>query len=299
MARVAFLYPGSHPWDALDFWVWSLWRHCKQHEVVLCRTPADALRIEADTILALTETTAYPRLMIEADLEFLRDHKKVFGVVHNHSRGDGVPSGGFYPSFCWSKGAHRALHLRQPGVTLLRQPVFPPLIPGWQGDAPMLVGTFGQVEPKKQTRQMFQWAKMRDIPFAAWGPDTLANQYEWYIQDLRNSGCAVTIHLWQETVEGLAPLLSGVSHFLFVLTEAKTGTGGSPTSPRYAGFFNRPVIVIDDEDTFEADGYYVYKSLEEINKQDLAWMKPPKTYWSPDAYVGALVQHTQKFWRER
>src|SRR5205823_4418607 len=99
-----------------------------------------------------------------------------------------------------------------------------------------------------------------------------------------------------EQVEFLAPLLEKVSHFLFVLPESRGGTGGSPTSPRYAGLFNRPVVVVDDEDTYEQDGYYVYRSLDHIRLGDLSTMTPPACNWSPDAYVGELVRQTLAYW---
>ncbi len=83
----------------------------------------------------------------------------------------------------------------------------------------------------------------------------------------------------------MTPRVEEASHFLFVLPPSKVGTGGSPTSPRYAGLFNRPVIVVDDEETFVSDGYHVYRSLDGIDPADLPDMLAPLYAWSPDAYL--------------
>jgi hypothetical protein len=299
VARVAFLFPGSGPHEALDNWVRTLARHARRHEVALARDPAACAG--AGCALALTETNSYPRARVEADLRELARMGLPFGVLHNNDRDpadgrSGIPAPGRYPSFCWTARGRGRLRRRGHDPALLRQPVFGPLAAEPGAGAAPLVATFGHVEPKKRTFQMNEWAKRRGLAFWALGPDVLAGEYADYVADLRGRGCPVTLYPWLERVEDLAPLVARVSHFLFVLTEAKGGTGGSPTSPRYAGFFNRPVVVVDDEDTFREDGYHVYRSLEDVRPLDLPGMGPPSYAWGPDEYLDALVKGTLTFW---
>ena len=116
-------------------------------------------------------------------------------------------------------------------------------------------------DPDEIREEMADWARERNIKFTAYGPKELCEPYRDYIKFCRAN---VVLYPWAGHIEDLALCFQEVSHFLFVLPPSKEGTGGSATSPRYAGFFNRPVIVVDDEDTFERDGFYVFRSLEEI-----------------------------------
>jgi hypothetical protein len=237
---------------------------------------------------------------VEADLEELRQGGYPFAVIHNNdadaTKGrTGIPTPGDYPSFCWTKRGQERLSAHKP--ILLRQPVMPPIVPSVSGTGNTRVGTFGHIEPKKQTFEMNRWARRVGVPFVAVGPDVLEATYDVYYADLRSYGCPMRLHGWRDQIEELAPLVADCTHFLFVLTDSKKGTGGSPTSPRLAGLFNRPVIVVDDEYTFAEDGYYVYRDLGEIKREHLADMKLPKYDWSPDAYLDALTNRTLEFWR--
>jgi hypothetical protein len=298
MANVAFLFPGSGPYDALDHWVWALARHAKRHRVALARTPSECAG--ADLVLPITETNSYPRHRLEANLAELAHTGVPFGVLHNNDRAlpdgrSGVPEPGGYPSFCWTRRGRERLRALGHDPVLLRQPVFPPLVPPPGPGAGLLAATFGHVEPKKATFAMWEWARKRGVPFWALGPDVHAADNADYVEGLRRRGCNVTLYPWLERVEGLAPLVARVSHFLFVLLAAKGGTGGSPTSPRYAGFFNRPVIVIDDEDTFRSDSYHVFESLDALAAGDLPHLGPPSYAWGPDEYLDALAEKTLSY----
>jgi hypothetical protein len=291
--KIAFLFPGSGPHEALDNWVRTISRHTK-HEVSLLRTVYDCQG--HDFVFVLTENNTYPAVRVNNDLNLLRERHMLFAVVHNNDapaqHRSGLPVPGHYPSFCWTQKSRERLKDYEP--ILMRQPVLPPIAPSYDGS--LLLGTFGHAEPKKQTWEMASWAKQNGVPFLVVRPDVL-NDNEAYIADLQTSGCSLITHPWLETVEELAPLLLGCTHFLFVVTDSKKGTGGCPTSPRFAGLFNRPVIVVDDEDTYKQDGFYVYDSLSAIQPDDLAAMKPPRYDWSPDAYLEALAEVTKDFWK--
>ena len=294
--NVAFLFPGSNPYEALDDWVRTLGRHSRRHNVGLCRTPAECGG--ADCVFVLTEMNAYPRERVDADLKALGGHN--FAVVHNNDSPGwgfgrmmtGVPTPGDYPSFCWTRTAMK--NLASHHAELVRQPLFPPIVP--PASPTTLLGTFGNIEVKKQTYSMARWAKAHGIPFCCVAPDNFAEHKKHLIAGLKDRGCDVRLHPWLPTVEELAPLVADCSHFLFVLTGTKAGTGGSATSPRYAGFFNRPVVVVDDEETFKDDGFYVYRSLNDISPADLPGMKPPCYAWGPDEYLDALCERTLAFW---
>ncbi len=299
--NVLFLFPESGPLEALDDWVRMLGRYSSRHQVRLARTAAEC-RDSDGCVFVLTEMNSYPQERIDADIAALQGVR--FGVVHNNDSCGwgfgrmmtGVPTPGRYPSFCWTETAKRNLESHKP--TLLRQPVFSPIVPRYsEFRIPPLVGTFGHIETKKRTFGMACWAKKNGVPFRCVAPDSLAGSKKHLIEGLVGEGCDVQLHPWFETVEEIAPFVAPCSHFLFVLTGTKTGTGGSATSPRCAGLFNRPVIVVDDETTFSRDGYYVFRDLAEIKREHLADMKPPKYDWSPDAYLDALTERTMEFWR--
>lgn len=291
--NLAFLYPGNgSPYDAVDHWVKALGRFTRQHEVLLCRDVQECLLGKADAVVAITEGRSYPRPPMDRDLAELTWRGIPFGVLHNND--SGIPTPGHYPSFAWTQRGRDRLGERYEAM-LLRQPVFSPIAAKHPGG--LCVATFGHVEPKKCTFQMAKWAKQNDVPFRAYAPETLAAQYEDYIKWLRGSGCQVILHPWVERIEQLAPFFWEASHFLFVLPESKAGSGGSPTSPRFAGLFNRPVLVVDDEMTFTADRYYVYTALDHIRKETLCLMKPPSYDWSPEMYVSTLFDAVIRWWR--
>ena len=289
--RVVFLFPGSGPYEALDNWVLTLGRHTR-HEVYLSRKAENCAGF--DCAFALTEARTYPRAAIDADLAVLAQAGVKYAVLHNNDSPGGVPTPGHYPSFCWTKRGQERLGDYAP--ILLRQPVFPAIKSRLL--QPLKIGTFGHIEAKKQTFEMARWAKKHQIPFVAAAPVILADEYELYISDIRNSGCGLRFHPWLQQIEELGCIIDDCSHFLFVLTDSKKGTGGSPTSPRFASMFNRPVIVIDDEDTFREDGYYVYEKLADLKPEDLKPMTAPDYGWSPDAYLDALCYYTREFWRK-
>ncbi len=286
--KVSFLFPGSDKAEALDVWVTTIARHCKQHEVALRRAPIECIR--DDVVLVLTEGRTYPKDKIDHDIVMLAQQGIPFGVVHNHDR-PAVPSLGDYPSFVWTEQASKRLRSYDP--VLLRQPVLPPLMEPKQRK--LHLGTFGHVEPKKSTLEMAVWATNRNIPFTAYCPTVLAGLYKDYIAAVKKAGALVVTYDWHDKVEDLGALMDDVSHFLFVLPPAKGGSGGSPTSPRYATAFARPVIVVDDETTLCDDGVYVFWSLDDIT--GLEEMTPPPWNWNPDAYISELSKRVLA-WRK-
>ena len=289
--KVALLYPLRDGRDALANWARALARHCKHHEVRL----SDGRDVGAgDTVFLITQGENYPRALMDTAIAELTSLQIPFGVVHNEDN-PGVPTPGEYPSFCWTERAKQNLAAYRP--VLARQPVLPPCVV--YSPMPLYVSTFGIIEDKKQTRAMAHWCKQHDIPFTAFGPEALAAPYAGYLGDLERDGARYVLYPWQDHVEGLAPLFYRTSHFLFVLPQSKGGTGGSPTSPRYASAFCRPVVVIDDERTFEQDGYYVSPSLDELKPAALENMAPPWYHWTPDAYVDRLVAETREWWGGR
>lgn len=277
--KLAFLYPRDHPEDALASWVRALGRHA-HHEVVLATDGHGARR--ADVVFLLTQGDYHPRALCDLHLREMREYGVPCGVVHNWDQ-PAVPTPGHYPSFCWTRTAELRLAVQGFEPTLLRMPVFPPLVPPLL--VPPRVATFGRIEAKKQTVEMARWARQAGIPFTAFVPRPW-QEYEYNFE--------VVAHPYFERVEDLAHLMAGVSHFLFILPPSKGGTGGSPTSPRYAGFFSRPVIVVDDEDTYREDGFHVFRLLDDIG--NLEAMQPPRYDWLPDAYLEALVSQTLSFW---
>jgi hypothetical protein len=285
--KVAFLYPGGWVYEAVGNWLRTLARHSSVHEVVIASHPRAC---EADVYLAVTVSDLYPRELIDRHLCVLAADGKPFGVLHNN---DCVPTPGHYPSFVWTRSGMQANHVY--GPELVRMPVFGPLVPA--ATLPTCLATFGHVEPKKHVREMGAWARSHGLSFYACGPDTLAVQYADYIDRCCEEGVQVATYPWQSRVEDLADMFAPVSHFLFVLPTSKGGGGGSPTSPRYAGFFNRPVIVIDDEDTYRQDRYYVFGRLENIDPLALPTFSLPCYEWSPDAYLGHLAARVLAFWR--
>jgi hypothetical protein len=293
--NVAFLYPWIDERDALKIWVETLARYCTTHDVALVRTAERAA--QGDVIFCLTESGIYPRGAIDNDVSHLRDNCRMVAFVHNNETG--VPScRDDVPSFCWTKTAQRRLASYSP--MLLRQPVLPFLADMPPAPKELHVGTFGaRIEPKKRTREMALWAKKECVRFSAFGEEwTTAAAHSVYCRGVKKTGASVFLYHWKETVEDLAYLFGDVSHLLFVLPPSKGGTGGSPTCPRYATAFGRPVIVVDDEGTFVQDKFFVYERLEDVQKWMLGEMCPPSTSWSPDAYVSELVQRTLAYYSD-
>jgi hypothetical protein len=298
--NVGFLFPGSDKYEALDNWVRTIARYCT-HTVSLAREPADCF--DSDFVFVLTEGRTYATPDIDQDLADLRQMSRSdvhYAVVHNNDN-PGVPTPGAYPSFCWTEQAKKRLAAYSP--TLVRQPVLPPLIMStpWTnpdgrpltrgGDSmPLHIGTFGHIERKKSTYEMAKWAKANGLPFTAFCPEALAGQYSVYIDSVKRAGANVVLYPWADRVEDLAPLFADVSHFLFVLPRSKGSSGGSPTSPRFATAFARPVIVVDDELLLSKDGVYVFDSLDDI--QGLEQMRLPVTDWGPEQYIAELVKLT-------
>lgn len=277
--NVAFLFPGSE-YDALDNWVRTIARYAGKFTVTLERTP-EACR-NADVVLLLTEARTYPRPRIDGDIVALRKMGKRLGVVHNNDN-PGVPMPGAYPSFCWTEQSLKRLSTWNPA--LVRQPVLPPIMP--PKERPLHIGTFGHIERKKDTLAMARWARSQGLSFTAFCPDVLTQQYHLYINAVRAAGANVVMYPWAERIEDLATMFEDVSHFLFILPKAKGGSGGSPTSPRFATAFARPVMVVDDEQLLALDGIYVFESLDDIDY--LGDMKMPRTAWGPEQYIGELV----------
>jgi hypothetical protein len=281
--KVAFLFPGSDKYEALDNLVLTMSRYTR-HEVCLVRRPPK----DFDYVFLFTESRTYPKATIDADIQALAGK---FAVIHNNDH-PGVPTPGHYPSFCWTRAGWRRLEDAYKPA-LIRQPLFPAIVPYEKEE--LRLCTFGHIEAKKKTFEIAAWAKRNKVPFTAIGPDVLT-EHEVYYDDLRRYGCDMHLHSWHENIEDIAPLVKNCSHFIFVLDQSKRGSGGSPTSPRFAGLFNRPVIVVDDEDTFAEDGFYVYRTLGDINRNDLEAMTPPRYDWSVDAYLDALISQTREFW---
>ena len=276
--NVAFLFPGSDRYEALDNWVRTIARYTGEFHANLERAPIGCLL--DDVVIVLTEGKSYPKDKIDADLACMG---KPFGVIHNNDN-PGVPTPGDYPSFCWTQQAEKRLAAYKP--TLLRQPVLPFIME--PKARPLHVGTFGHIERKKCTLEMAKWADRNGLPFTAFVPTVHTEQYATYIDIVRMAGATVIEYPWAERIEDLAPLFTDISHFMFMLPKAKGSTGGSPTSPRYATAFARPVIVIDDEPTFTQDGFYVFDSLS--NVQGLEQMRLPDTSWGPEQYINELVR---------
>lgn len=284
--KLGFVYPGGMPWDALDNWVKTLARHSERHEVVLARCAGDCRGCSAAWII--TQGQNFPRERQDQALTALKAMAIPCGIIHNEDTGLAAP--GKYPSFCWTMRAFNNLKEKYYNIHLLRMPVFKPIVR--YEKKPLNVFTFGHIEPKKKIKEMYEWAKRNEIPFEAIGPDCLRDQYEDYLRELSRSGFFTGVYRWTEMVEDLANKVSEASHFLFVLPESKGGTGGSPTSPRYASLFNRPVIVVDDEMTYAEDGYYVVTDLDQIDRRWLEDTKPPWSRWGVDEYLDALVERT-------
>jgi hypothetical protein len=287
--RIDFLYPGIERHDALRNWVHALARHAPGHEIRLDTVPVKG----AEVYLFLTQARNYPRDVLDLDTMRVQSWGAAWGVLHNEDN-PGVPTPGAYPSFCWTRRSQVMLDSqRYLGLRLARQPYLPPVVP-WEA-RPLHLGTFGHCEPKKGTLDMARWAKRLGLPFTVLCPEVLARQYDAYIGLVKGQGARVRVHPWADEVEGLAPWLREVSHLVFVLPAAKGGTGGSPTSPRYATAFNRPVIVVDDEDTLTGDGFYVYDSLPG-DAAGFEAMTPPGTSWGPQEYLDEVCERTLAFW---
>ena len=305
--KICFLYPGVRPHDALPNWVAALRRHCKEHEVVQATSVAGCAG--ADVVLALTQREEYPPARIDDDLAALRRQKVPFGVAHNQDS-PAVPARGDYPSFAWTFAAHEKLRKAGYDPKLVRMPVLPPAREPTPGEIasllgmglagfPLHVATFGAAEPKKHTIQMAQWCKANGVMFTCYAPGCFAEEHQDYHDRLRKvvpRHDDLVVHPWAEKVEDLAYLFTSVSHFLFVLPPGKGGPGGSPTSCRYATAFGRPVVVIDDENTYALDGFTVRRSLAGLTVEDLRAAELPNYDWLPDRYVGRLASLTLAHW---
>ena len=292
--KLAFLYPSADPRDALPLWVAALARHCREHRVVRATSVAGCAG--CDAVLALTQREKYPPAQVGADLQALRAAKVPYGVLHNQDNPP-VPLPGDYPNFVWTFAQRQRLKTRNPW--LVRMPVLPLCVPCGVGSTssalvPRHVATFGRVEPKKHTLQMAQRCKALGVEFSAFTP-FLEDESQGYHDRVRKYG-RVCAHPWAEKVEDLAYLFGGVSHFLFVLPPGKGGSGGSPTSCRYATAFGRPVVVVDDENTYALDGFAVLKSLAELSVDVLRQAELPNYDWLPDRYVEAVGKRVLEHW---
>lgn len=286
--KVAFIYPRRDPTDGIANWIAMLSRYNHLHMVEQATCAEEAHW--ADCVLAITHGEVYPRERIDRDLALLAEMKIPAGVVHNED--GGVPAPGRYPSFAWTRRAQ--CNLVGYSAILLRMPVVPRTVFTPRGDAVHL-GTFGHCEPKKSTLQIAEWARDMHLPLTVFAPSVLSGLYAEYIAQVRGAGATVHIYPWHPRAEMLDALMAGISHFVFVLHGGKAGSGGSPSSPRAAATFGRPVIVIDDEDIFRADGYNVFGSLSDVHWTMLAGMNVPRYDWTPEAYVDALCYHTLTF----
>lgn len=306
--KVAFLYPGTSAHDALPNWVAALARHCREHEVVQATSVAGCAG--CDVTLALTQREVYPPARIDSDLAELRRRGLPYGVVHNQDN-PAVPAPGDYPSFVWTFQAHERLRSRAP--QLVRMPVLPKCVSedayrsehihGPQQGYPNCdthVATFGACEPKKYVVQMAQRCKALGVPFTAFVAAPFVTEdtqgYLDRVNALVKERNAVCVHPWSPKIEDLSSLFSSVSHFLFVLPPGKGGSGGSPTSCRYATAFGRPVVVVDDENTYALDGFTVLRSLMELTEETLRAAGLPNYDWLPDRYVGKLASLTLQHW---
>jgi hypothetical protein len=292
MATV-FLHPGGWRYEAIANWLSALARHCREHEVRVGCCPADVR--DGDVALAVATADLYLRDLLDQHLVALAGRGVPFGVLHNN---DGVPTPGRYPSFCWTAQAVRAN--RAYGPELVRMPVFGPL-PGVDREmcpSATRVFTFGHLEPKKCVVEMALWARGAGLSFTVLTPNVLRGLYARHVKECWRAGASVVTHPWRDRVEDLASLVRPATHFLFVLPPSRGGAGGSPTSPRFAGLFGRPVVVVDDEDTYAQDRYHVFDSLGSIDPDALPGMRPPCYDWSPDAYVGHLRARVRDFWGE-
>lgn len=288
--KVAFLYPNTDQKDALCDWVQTLRRHVKGHEV--CRALSTAGCAGADVVLALTQREKYPQPRIDADLLDLRHMKIPYGVVHNQDN-PAVPAPGDHPSYVWTFRSYQKLAQHRPH--LVRMPVLPAAVKP-TADLPTHVATFGNCEPKKAVVQMAKWCKDRGVVFSVFCPGAWAEANADYVDRVRKTGARVCLHPWAPCVEDLAYLFADVSHFLFVLPPGKGGDGGSPTSCRYATAFGRPVVVIDDENTYALDGFTVRESLDALTPDDLKAAELPNGDWVPEKYVDRLVRLTLEHW---
>jgi hypothetical protein len=307
--NVAFLFPGGAPYEALDNWVLTISRFAKRHKITLARMPVDC--VNADYVFLLTECRTYPRHKIDMNIASLRRLKIPFGVVHNNDNagepiaGDDklteqrfLVSPGNYPSFVWTERAYKLLAEYRP--MFCRQPILPPIMPEKQ--RALHIGTFGHIEPKKCTLEMATWAHRHELPFTAfcpephpgWCPDR-KRLWKEYGNEVTGAGGNLFVYEWRDKVEELAETMDCVSHFLFVLPPSKGGAGGSPTSPRFATAFARPVLVVDDELTLCNDGIQVFSSLDRIGSLD-ALLAPEPPYRGPDEYIDELIIHTDWWW---
>ncbi len=304
--NLAFLFPFKSPIDSIAEWVRTLARYTS-HEVRLVSTVAEAMK--SDMVFPVTQQETYPAHRLNEDISVLRENGKPFGVVHNQDE-PGVPHAGTYPSFCWTQQAKRRLEEVYHPI-LLRQPVLPRCVE--PKERPLHLGTFGRIEKKKKTLEMAQLAERLGVPFTVFAAVPLLSWVNigapeaWklneYIQEVRKiPNVLVTFHPWLPQIELLRDIegVDKVSHWLFVLPESKGGTGGSPTCPRYATAFGRPVIVVDDEHTFCDDGFVVIPDLSTITRYSLGLpvMQPPSYTWTPDAYLSTLIAKTAEHWRK-
>jgi len=292
--NIAFFYPipdqipdgdtFGTPYDAIVNWLDVLARHSSRHQVTHARRISDTL--PADIVVPMTSTNYYlgNARRMDHDLEFLRQAGKTFVVLHHNQDVRVQPTPGDYPSAAWTKVACERLTEFRP--QLVRMPVLKPIVE-WERFARPVVGTFGHIEPKKRTLEMSEAMRAIDAHFVAFGPDLLAGRYADYISHLR--GFDVVLYPWRNRLEDCLELCE-CSHFIFVLIPPKhSATGGCPSAPRMATLFNRPIIVVDDEDTYRQDGYYVYDSLQDIRREHLDSMVPASTAWGVDEYLDRMV----------
>lgn len=292
--NVAFLSRLSSDNDAVRHWVLQLGRHCKRHSVKWAPTVKEAA--SEDIIFVMATSDCSPRGMTDHTLAVLKHNDIKHAFVHNETK-PAVPSPGDYPSFAWTRTAMRELVAYNP--VLCRQPVFAPVVPA-RADVPWHLGTFGRIEPKKQTLSIAVWAQLNGIPFTAYVPEEMVGTYDWYVSQVDRVGGMVVKYNWAPYVEDLAPMMKDVSHFLFMLVPTKEGSGGSSTSARCASLFGRPVIVADDEPTFEEDNYLVLPpGLGTFSTEDLGKARLPDCSRGSDEYLDELIEHALAYWSNK
>lgn len=278
--NVSFLYPGNREECSLAV-TWQLYgRHAKRHNVQWDRVPCSA-----DFTIVVTVAEFYTRETIDRDVRTLQATGRPFIVLHHNEHGQPTP--GDYPSACWTK-----CQLAKLGVYdahMIRQPSLPKLFPPHSG--PLMIGTSGVCEPKRGAREMYERMRQLGLPFVVHTP--IAPNFEYarpYQEELERAGCRVVRHEWVERPEQCTWLLD-CSHFLFKLTGLmKTGlTGGSSMSPRQFVMFNRPIVLIDDEDTYAQDGFTVVPSLDDLRREHFNSV-PPSDTWGVDEYIEELYR---------
>jgi hypothetical protein len=287
---VAFVYPSDFRADAVSQWIDMLGQHAQRYKVRSVRAIGGA--VESRFIFLVTSASHYTREKIDAEIASLRQGHHSFLVLHHNDHEQPTP--GSYPSCVWTMAGRQRLETKY-HAAFVRMPVMPAIFPPHTG--PTNVGTFGHIEPKKRVLEMFQRCKDIGVPFVAHGPDTYQERCRSYHDLLRREGCRVEIHPWLGKLEECKWLLE-CSHFLFHLDSGKSkwdgrewsGYGGGSMSPRQATIFNRPVLVIDDEDTYRQDNFSVFADLKAVSAAWIKQAKLPRYDFGPDEYLDELAK---------